>query len=242
MKFRRFCFLTPLKFTKKPEIKESLSRPVEGSFKNRSRFRLKCLILCSFLQCFASRNTPAQIYLCIVKFNLKSEVMDYNLTSHFYLKTGKLNSKGQAPVYMRITLNGQRTEISTNQSILSGNWNKHTERAKGNREETRIFNNYLDSLASKVNRHFNDLLNTGSFFYVNDLKNSMNGKGKTNKTLIQVYNENNQLMKQEEGSKYMKNTVERYFISIERLKKFLREEYGIEDIPLERLNYQFVQR
>jgi site-specific recombinase XerD len=168
--------------------------------------------------------------------------MDYNLTSHFYLKTGKLNSKGQAPVYLRITLNGQRTEISTNQSFISDNWNKHTEKAKGNREETRIFNNYLDSLALKVNRHFNDLLNTGAYFDVNDLKNSMNGKGKINKTHIQVYTENNQLMKQEEGSKYVKNTVERYFISIERLKKFLQKEYGVEDIPLERLNYQFVQR
>jgi hypothetical protein len=37
-------------------------------------------------------------------------------------------------------------------------------------------------------------------------------------------------MKQEEGSKYVKNTVARYFISIERLKLFLQEEYSVTDI------------
>jgi hypothetical protein len=143
--------------------------------------------------------------------------MDYNLTTHFYLKNGRENSKGQSPVYLRITLNGQRTEISTNQSILADNWNKQAEKAKGNREEARIFNSYLDSLSNKVKRCFNDLLDSGDFFDVNDLKNSMNGKGKINKTLIQIYDENNKLMRQEEGSKYVQNTVDRYFISIERL-------------------------
>lgn len=79
--------------------------------------------------------------------------MDYNLTTHFYLKNGKENVIGQSPVYLRITLNGQRTEISTNQSILSDNWNKRTERAKGNREEVRIFNGYLDSIYADDLQH-----------------------------------------------------------------------------------------
>jgi hypothetical protein len=167
--------------------------------------------------------------------------MEYNLTTHFYLKNGKINTKGQSPVYLRITLNRRRNEISTNQSILPENWNKYTERAKGNREETRIFNNYLDSLSSKVKRCFTNLIDSGDYFDVNDLKNSMSGKGKINKALIQVYEENNKLMRQEEGSKYVSNTVARYFISIERLKKFIQQEYNSLDIPLERLNYQFIQ-
>jgi site-specific recombinase XerD len=161
---------------------------------------------------------------------------------HFYLKTDKLNVKGNAPVYLRLTLNGQRAEISINQSILPINWNRQIERAKGNREETRTFNNYLDSLSLKVKKCFTDLLNSGDYFDVNDIKDSLNRKGKINKTLIQVYEENNLLMKQEEGSMYVKNTIDRYFISIKRLISFLIEEYDVQDIPLDRLNYQFVQR
>ena len=97
--------------------------------------------------------------------------MEYNLKCHFYLKSGKVNSKGQNPVYLRITLNEKRIEISTNQSILQVNWNNQNERTKGNREEIRIFNNYLSSLALKVNRCITDLLNSGEINYLlaNDL-------------------------------------------------------------------------
>jgi hypothetical protein len=113
--------------------------------------------------------------------------MDYNLTSHFYLKKEKINAKGESPVYLRITLNGQRTAISTNNSILPGNWNKNAERAKGNREESRIFNNYLDMLIIKVNKHFNALLNVGEYFDIKDLKNRLIGRNISKKTLIQTF-------------------------------------------------------
>jgi hypothetical protein len=166
--------------------------------------------------------------------------MDYNLITHFYLKTGKLNAKGQAPVYLRITLNGLRTEISTNQSILPVNWNKCTERVKGNSEETRILNNYLDTLILRVSKHFNTLLNNGDYFDINDLKSRLIGKDIIKRTLVRVFEENNKLMLQDVGSKYDKITVKRYFISIERLKKFIKDEYNAIDIPLDRLNYQFM--
>jgi hypothetical protein len=168
--------------------------------------------------------------------------MENNLTIHYCLKTGKLNAKGQAPIYLRITLNVQRTEFSTNQSIFLGNWNKNTERAKGNREETRIFNNYLDSLSLKVNQHFNDFVNNGNYFNVEDLKNSIIGKGKSNKTLVQTYEESIKLMKQEEDSKYVNHTIRVYEINIERLKEFIKDEYRDQNIALKRLDYHFIQR
>ena len=168
--------------------------------------------------------------------------MDYNLTMHFYLKNGRENVKGQYPVYLRITLNGQRTEISTNQSILSDNWNKHAERAKGNREEIRVINNYLDTLLTKVKRCFTDLLNAEEYFEVNDLKDSINGKGKIHKTLLQIYEENNQMMRLEEGNKYSPRTVDSYFNSIKRLKGFLQDELNTQDIYIDRLNYDFIRK
>jgi len=66
--------------------------------------------------------------------------MDYKLATPFYLKSSKKNIKDKSPVYMRITLNGVRTEICPNQSIQAENSNKRLERAKGNREEICIFN------------------------------------------------------------------------------------------------------
>jgi hypothetical protein len=42
----------------------------------------------------------------------------------FYLKRSKLNKWGEAPIYMRITIDGIRSEASINRSIKPEQWNK----------------------------------------------------------------------------------------------------------------------
>lgn len=168
--------------------------------------------------------------------------MKYNLTIHFYLKSGKENSKKESPIYLRLTVNGQRTEISTNESILSDNWNKSAQRGKGNKEEIRILNNSLINLENNVRQIFNRLNDNEELFDVFILKDRLIGKGTSSKTLLEVFEENNKLMKQEIGLKYDKNTVQRYFISLDRLSTFLRDELNIQDINLDRLNHQFIKR
>jgi len=168
--------------------------------------------------------------------------MEHNLTIHFYLKKGKMNSKGLIPVYIRITLNGKRTEISTGLNIAEDNWNKVTERAKGTREEARIFNRQLESTEAKVKKCFADLNDSGDYFDINDLKDSINGKSKTSKTLLQIYQENNHLMKLEIGNKFNARTVSSYDNSLKRLQKFINEEYNASDIHLGKLNYKFIKQ
>ncbi|WP_142719010.1 Arm DNA-binding domain-containing protein [Chryseobacterium rhizoplanae] len=36
----------------------------------------------------------------------------------FYLKKAKINTQGKAPIYMRITIDGKISEISTKQTVL----------------------------------------------------------------------------------------------------------------------------
>jgi len=41
----------------------------------------------------------------------------------FYLKRSKLNKRGEAPIFMRITIDGIRAEASINRSIDPKQWN-----------------------------------------------------------------------------------------------------------------------
>lgn len=41
----------------------------------------------------------------------------------FYLKKAKINSQGEVPIYMRITIDGKVSEISTKRIILPLKWN-----------------------------------------------------------------------------------------------------------------------
>jgi len=53
----------------------------------------------------------------------------------FLIKKTMLMKNGQAPIYMRITTNGERSEISTKFSVEERFWDQKKERAKGNSTE-----------------------------------------------------------------------------------------------------------
>ena len=47
----------------------------------------------------------------------------------FYLKKQKNYTSGLAPVYLRITVDGQRAEVTTNRECEPEKWNSHSGRA-----------------------------------------------------------------------------------------------------------------
>ena len=54
--------------------------------------------------------------------------MKNKIVSHFYVKETKKDSNGEAPIYLRITINGERAEISTSRRINPDMWDKASER------------------------------------------------------------------------------------------------------------------
>jgi hypothetical protein len=83
--------------------------------------------------------------------------MKNKIVKHFYVKEARKDSKGLVPIYLRITVNGERAEISTDRKINPGNWDKVAERVTGRSEPARIVNVALDTLVGKVERYFSNL-------------------------------------------------------------------------------------
>jgi hypothetical protein len=57
--------------------------------------------------------------------------MQYELSVLFTLKKSKIDKGGEVPIHLRITLNGERAEISTNRKIEIVKWDSAVQRAKG---------------------------------------------------------------------------------------------------------------
>jgi len=76
--------------------------------------------------------------------------MQYDLSILFFLKKGQVDKKGLTPIYMRITVNGERAEISTNQKVELSKWDSVLQQAKGRSESARILNEHLDNLDNRV--------------------------------------------------------------------------------------------
>jgi len=52
--------------------------------------------------------------------------------------------KDAAPIYIRITVNGNRSEVTTGRSCAPSRWNARSGRATSTKEEFKPLNTYLD--------------------------------------------------------------------------------------------------
>jgi hypothetical protein len=68
----------------------------------------------------------------------------------FRLKKPNSRVKGNVPVYMRLTVDGKRTELSVDREFDPQRWNKKFGRATGTKEDAKTLNAYLDTLQIKV--------------------------------------------------------------------------------------------
>ncbi len=68
----------------------------------------------------------------------------------FYVKRSKMTADGTAPVYLRITIDGERIEISSKRCIKPDKLDTKRQKSTGNSEEVQTVNAYLKTLEHEV--------------------------------------------------------------------------------------------
>ena len=68
----------------------------------------------------------------------------------FYVKRSKMISDGTAPIYLRITVDSERVEISSKRYANPDKWNSNAQKLSGSCEEVRTMNAYLKTLEHQV--------------------------------------------------------------------------------------------
>jgi hypothetical protein len=76
--------------------------------------------------------------------------MKTNFSLLFYMKKQKNYQSGSAPIYIRFTVSGKRSETTTGRECEPSRWNTGAGRANGTKEDIRAFNAYLDNLQNQV--------------------------------------------------------------------------------------------
>lgn len=168
--------------------------------------------------------------------------MQFDLSILFFIKRVKTDKSGKAPIYCRITVNGGRSELSINEKVEPNKWDAAAQRVKGRNEIVRSINDHIEIIESKIKSLFNKSIDNNESVSAGLLKDMLSGKRQKKYFLIQVFEENNKLVKLEEGQKYAKSTVRQYETTLERLKLFLKTSYNVKDIELEKVDVNFIRR
>lgn len=166
--------------------------------------------------------------------------MKTNFALLFYLKKQKTWNKGPVPIYIRITVNGRRSELSAGRSCEISRWNGDAGRCIGTKEESRMLNTYLDTIQTKIRIAHQMLLESGEPITSESLKNQLSGKAEKGRYLMQLFEEHNMRLKSLIGNGFEENTLKGYKTSVKHLTAFLKTNFGKTDIEIQSLNHSFI--
>ncbi|WP_184658743.1 site-specific integrase [Pedobacter cryoconitis] len=166
--------------------------------------------------------------------------MKTNFSLLFYMKKPKNYVKGSAPIYLRITVQGKRSEITAGSSCDPSRWNSQTGRSNGNKEEVKSFNAYLDNLQAKVYQAHRQLIEADVFISAESIRNQFLGKKEKSLTLIDIFKDHNQKMEALLGSEFKKGTLDRYRTSLKHTIEFLEWKYNVKDIEINKIDHAFI--
>ncbi|WP_333695676.1 site-specific integrase [Flavobacterium sp.] len=166
--------------------------------------------------------------------------MKAKITVHIYAKTSKANKNGQLPIYFRLTVNGERFEFSTKKFIEKSKWSSEQSKMKGNSEEARSLNNYLDLIKSKVFDIQMELLHKNEELSLENFKSRLTGTHERERMIIPIYQSHNDKIKDLIGNGYAYGTLERFKISLKHLQEFIFWKYNVRDISINKIDYAFV--
>jgi len=156
----------------------------------------------------------------------------------FYQRTDKKDAKNTAPVFMRVTINGERAEIATNRRIEVDRWGDG--QTIGTTRDAKSLNEYMHSMRTKIYEIHRNLIDRKEFITAKKIKDIYQGKDSEDKTLFEVFEIHNNQMKNLIGKDFSQATYQKYLTTLKHLKEFMQIQYKCNDLYLVELKYAFI--
>lgn len=167
--------------------------------------------------------------------------MKQDLKLHIYPRSTKANKLGLIPLYVRITISGNRWEFSSKKYIDPKTWDAKNAKIKGSSQEASSINGYLDVLKMKIINLEIEYSLRDEHLTLEDIKNFLTTKKKeVVRMLIPIFEHHNKQIKKLENKEFAPGTIVRYDTTLKHLKDFLLHKYNVEDIRLDKVDHAFI--
>ncbi|AIG30310.1 recombinase [Flavobacterium psychrophilum] len=166
--------------------------------------------------------------------------MQNKISILYYVKRTKPNSNGQVPIYSRITVDGKRFEMSTNRFIEPSKWSSEANKMRGNTDEARSINSYLDILKGKVYDAQKELIHNNTPVNIDTIKNKVIGVEQRARMLVPIFQEHNDKVETLVGQEFAPGTLERYKTSLKHTIEFIQWKYSVMDIDIKDIDHAFI--
>ncbi|MDD3079277.1 MAG: site-specific integrase [Paludibacter sp.] len=166
--------------------------------------------------------------------------MNAKLSILFYAKRAKTTSDGLVPIYIRVTVDGERIELSTKRYTHPDKWSIEGSCMKGTTIEARSINSHLDALKAKVYEYQQQLIREDEPVNAENMRNKILGIEKRKHMLVPIFQQHNDEIKALIGKDYAAATLVRYETSLKHTVDFMKWKYKISDIDIRKIDHEFI--
>ncbi|MCE7865200.1 MAG: hypothetical protein DYG99_16830 [Bacteroidetes bacterium CHB5] len=149
-----------------------------------------------------------------VNFNQNLGAMSLTISVLFYARKSRATTQGLIPIYMRVTLKGERFGVTTKVYVREEQWSIEAGKMKGSTEEAKRINSLLDAMRVRAFDYQREILNEGKPLNMDTFKHKWLGiVTERPRMLLEIFEHHNKQMKELIGQEFSPLTFERYTTS-----------------------------
>ena len=158
---------------------------------------------------------------------------DSYFTLSFIARKARALRNGEYPIFVRITVSGQISEMNLGRSVAPENWDQKRAMSKGRSRRDLELNKYIEIVKARFLEIHNMLVREGKMVNPKILRDHFLGTVEKPKMLCDVFREANGKRKEElDRGDIVKATFQRWTRCVDYLEEFLRLTQNVEDIPI----------
>ena len=162
----------------------------------------------------------------------------FSITS--IIRQNRNNREGQAPVYLRITCDCKRAEVSVKIYVDPGKWNPAKGRVKGNTEDARRLNQSIETIEHRAREIYNRFILAGKLITADAIKNELIVPAASQHCLVAEMEKFVGRIEGRIGNGYSTGTVRNWKVTLGHLREFLKQTRGVANIPFKELSLPFL--
>lgn len=159
----------------------------------------------------------------------------------FFAKKSRTTSQGTVPIYLRVSIQGKRMEVTINRFVLPNQWSFTTGRVKANIVAAKEINSHLENVRLQIHAYEQEILREGKDLTIQAIRGKWFGTGDIKHTLLEAIGVHNAEMEFLVGIDFKRSTLVKYKTTERHVQDFIHWKYNCMDILLGDLTIEFIK-
>ena len=164
--------------------------------------------------------------------------MKTELFVSFLARKSLIKKSGLVPIYCRVRYDNTTAQFNTKIDVLNVNWDSKCTRIRGNSKKA--LNLELETIRVDIIEKFNSLLKTNVIITAKTVIDLYKNNMILMNSIVNVFIQHNDNMKSLIGIEFSDGSYKNYKTTIKHLVNYIKIKYNTSDIPLCKINYEFI--